>query len=147
MHDRGWIFAGLLLFLALATLPVWHNLAAGNPHQPPDLKLPLHEKECVAPVTYMKTAHMKLLSEWRDQVVRNNIRTFTAFNGQVYTISLSGTCLQQCHADKAQFCDRCHAYNGVREPYCWDCHIDPKSANQSAATGTALRTGEQDGRR
>ena len=42
-------------------------------------------------------------------------------------ISLTGTCLQQCHVNKQEFCDRCHNY-AAASPYCWDCHIDPRQA-------------------
>ena len=41
-----------------------------------------------------------------------------------YYKSLSGTCMS-CHDDKAGFCDKCHDYLGV-QPYCWDCHVEPK---------------------
>jgi hypothetical protein len=67
---------------------------------------------------------MDLLMDWRDEVVRRGNRNFVAFNGRTYTISLTGTCMG-CHSSKANFCDRCHDYAGVK-PYCWDCHIDPK---------------------
>jgi hypothetical protein len=72
---------------------------------------------------------MDLLMTWRDDVVRRNVRTWTAPNGKAYTASLSGTCLR-CHANKAEFCDRCHTYAGVT-PYCWDCHVDPASLKGS----------------
>ncbi|MBZ5497239.1 MAG: sulfate reduction electron transfer complex DsrMKJOP subunit DsrJ [Acidobacteriia bacterium] len=147
MRDRGVIVAGLLAFLGLISFPFWYDLGAGKTAKGPELRLPEHEKECVAPVPYMKTSHMKLLNEWRDQVVRNGIRTYTAYNGKTYAISLTGTCLQRCHVGKAEFCDRCHAYNGVRSPYCWDCHVDPQLARQAQIQMNATRTGDQDGRR
>jgi hypothetical protein len=145
MRDRGLIVAGLLLFLGVVLSPVWYNLAAGKTAKGPALKLPAEAKECVAPVEYMKTSHMKLLNDWRDQVVRRNIRTYRAYNGKTYAISLTGTCLQQCHTDKAQFCDRCHAYNGVRNPYCWDCHVDPQLVSGGIGQANADQTGGQDG--
>jgi hypothetical protein len=144
MRDRGLIIAALLVFLGMITFPIWYDLAAGKPSKGPDLKLPAKEKECVAPIPYMKTSHMKLLNEWRDQAVRNNIRTYTAYNGRTYAISLTGTCLQQCHIEKAEFCDRCHVYNGIRSPYCWDCHVDPRLVRQALPQASATRTGEQD---
>ncbi len=107
----------------------------------PELKLPASARECVAPISYMKTSHMKLLNEWRDQAVRSGNRTFTAYNGRTYAISLTATCLQQCHEDKAAFCDRCHAYNGVKSPSCWDCHIDPKLAQKPPRQVAATKTG------
>jgi hypothetical protein len=41
-------------------------------------------------------------------------------------MSLTRTCLD-CHSNKAEFCDRCHTYMAV-DPYCWDCHVEPKEA-------------------
>jgi hypothetical protein len=125
MRDRGLIVAGLAVFLGLITFPVWYDVSAGKNALPPDIKLPANEKTCVAPTDFMKTSHMSLLIQWRDAAVRENDRTFRAFDGKTYTISLTGTCLKQCHTSKAEFCDRCHSYSGVKTPYCWDCHVDP----------------------
>jgi len=129
MRDRGIILGGLVIFLCLITFPVWYNVAAGTTSKAPDLKLPAQEKNCVAPVEYMRKSHMDLLMDWREQAVRQNIRTFKAFDGKTYTIDLTQTCLK-CHASKADFCDRCHDYAGVKA-YCWDCHIDPKQVQRS----------------
>jgi [DsrC]-trisulfide reductase subunit J len=127
MRDRGIIYGGLALFLGLVTFPAWYNVAAGHSAAPPDVKLPSREKQCVAPAGYMRTSHMALLIAWREDVVRRNARSFTAFNGKTYNKSLTGTCLSGCHSNKAEFCDRCHGYVGVSGgPYCMDCHIDPK---------------------
>jgi hypothetical protein len=125
MRDRSLIYIGLFLFLGVITLPFTYNLAAGKTAQSPDLKLPEREKECVAQVDYMKSSHMQLLLDWRENAVRRNIREYTAFNGKSYRIGLTGTCLEQCHTSKADFCDRCHNFMGVQEPYCMNCHIDP----------------------
>jgi hypothetical protein len=124
MRDHRLIFAGLIGLLALLTFPIWWNLAASTTSKGPDPVLPAKEKYCVAPRAYMKNYHMELLMSWRDQVVRNNVRTYVAFDGKTYNMSLTGTCMG-CHTNKAEFCDRCHNYAGVN-PYCWDCHIDPK---------------------
>ena len=67
---------------------------------------------------------MKLLAAWRDDVVREGKRTYTAADGRVHPISLTGTCLE-CHSNKKQFCDRCHDYSGAK-PACWSCHIIPE---------------------
>ena len=124
MRDRPLILVGLLGFVWLFTLPVWHAYACKYSPTAPDIKLPVNEKQCVAPTAYMRDSNMQLLIDWRDDVVRNNHRQFTAFNGKVYDKSLSRTCLAQCHTNKAEFCDRCHNYAGVSGPYCWDCHQD-----------------------
>ena len=129
MRDKGIILVGMMVFLGAITLPIWYNLAAQTTSKPPELKLPTQEKNCVAPVEYMRKSHMDLLMDWREQAVRQNIRTFKAFDGKSYTMSLTQTCLK-CHASKADFCDRRHDYAGVKA-YCWDCHIDPKQVQRS----------------
>jgi hypothetical protein len=131
MRDRIFIYIGLCLFLALATFPFTYNLAAGQTSKSPDVKLPYQEKRCVAPTAYMKSSHMQLLLNWREDRVRRDIRTYVAFNGRHYSISLTGTCLAQCHQGKAEFCDRCHSYVGVQGPYCMDCHVDPGNTQRS----------------
>jgi hypothetical protein len=68
---------------------------------------------------------MKLLMDWRDKAVRGGIRDFTAPDGKHYNMSLTPTCLEQCHGAKADFCDRCHNYAAVSPP-CWNCHLDSK---------------------
>jgi hypothetical protein len=68
--------------------------------------------------------HMDLLNEWRDDVVRKGKRIYTSPGGKKYNMSLSNTCME-CHSNKAEFCDECHQYAGV-DPYCWNCHIEPK---------------------
>jgi len=143
MRDRGLILAGLAVFLGASTFPAWYDLATGQGAARPALKLPEVEKECVAPVAYMKTSHMVLLSDWRDQAVRRNIRSHT-YSGRTFSINLTGTCLQQCHTDKAAFCDRCHAYCGVQGPYCWDCHVDPQLLRRTPGESVALPTGGPD---
>jgi len=126
MSDRPQIVAGLIVFVGLFTFPIWHARGGKPSPNAPDIKLPAQEKQCVAPVEYMRESHMDLLDSWREDVVRDNQRQFTAFNGKVYDKSLTRTCLTQCHTDKAEFCDRCHTYAGVSGPYCWDCHVQPR---------------------
>ncbi len=131
MRDRSLIYIGLLVFLGLITFPFTYNLVAGKTAESPELQLPENEDQCVAPLDYMKSSHMQLLLQWREDLVRRNSRQFTAFDGRTYTVSLTGTCLSQCHTSKADFCDRCHNYTGVSEPYCWNCHIDPEQIQRS----------------
>lgn len=130
MRDRVPIVCGLLVFVALFTFPVWRGLASGTLARQPELKLPVSEKHCVAPVEYMRRSHMQLLLDWREAAVRQGQRTFTAYDGKKYDISLTQTCLGQCHTERRDFCDRCHTYAGVSGPYCFDCHQDrvPKVA-------------------
>jgi hypothetical protein len=123
MRDKGIILTGLVIFLALATFPIWFNLIIGKAGPPPELKLPAEGGQCVADTQFMRTHHMDLLMDWRDEVVRDNDRIYETDDGRRYYKSLSGTCMS-CHTDKKQFCDACHNYTAVT-PYCWDCHVDP----------------------
>ena len=130
MRDRGVIYFGLLIFLGLITFPVWHDLAAGTTSRGPQPILPAQEKQCVAPVSFMRTSHMQMLMDWRDKVVRHGTHSIGAWNGKTYTMSLTKTCLSSgCHSNKADFCDRCHNYAAVSVS-CWDCHVDPKLAHR-----------------
>ena len=128
LYNRGIILAGIAVFLLLASAPFWYG--RGKTVAPPDLKLDtsaieqLKEKLCVEPAPFMRVNHVRLLNDWRDLVVREGERTYTAADGKVYEISLTGTCLK-CHSNKETFCDRCHDYAGVT-PSCWNCHIIPE---------------------
>ena len=129
MRDKPLIIGGLLLFLGLVTFPVWYNLAAGATPKGPEPERPAQEKACVAPVDYMRAAHMDLLVTWREEVVREGRREFVAFDGARHRMSLTQTCMK-CHASKGDFCDRCHTY-AAAAPACWDCHVDPKLVARS----------------
>ena len=132
MSDKGKIVLGLLVFLVVITAPFWYNLARGAVTDPPEIVLPADETQCVADRKFMRTEHMQLLMDWRDAVVRDNERIYTTADGRKFPMSLSslartedgGSCMS-CHANKAEFCDRCHDYLAV-SPYCWECHVEPK---------------------
>jgi hypothetical protein len=126
MRDRGKILLGLIAFLVLALFPIWYNLGSRATVRPADLELPEQGGSCVAETEYMRTEHMQLLMEWRDEVVRVNDRIFTTEDGRQYYKSLSNTCMS-CHDNKDTFCDNCHNFVGVK-PYCWDCHVEPQGA-------------------
>ena len=75
MRDRTLIYAGLAIFLALVTFPVWHNLAARvTTRRARTCASRSSEKQCVAPREYMRTSHMDLLLDWREKVVRTGVR-------------------------------------------------------------------------
>ena len=128
MNDKSKIVIGLIIFFAIITSPFWYNM--GKAVSVPEPKLSDKAKAakvCVESKEYMKTNHMHILDIWRNEVVRKGNRTYTNSMGKEYNISLSSgeeSCLG-CHGDKAEFCDKCHTYASV-EPYCWDCHINPK---------------------
>jgi hypothetical protein len=125
MSDKGKIVIGLLILLILFLFPVLYSLAGGGKGAPPELVLPVGEKNCVESKDFMTSNHMNLLNEWRNSVVREGQQNYTskAF-GASYQMSLTGTCLG-CHTDRETFCNRCHTYADVN-PYCWNCHIDTK---------------------
>jgi hypothetical protein len=124
MHDAGKIIPGLIIFLALLTSPIWYVMVTGQANAAPAIVLPTDQQQCVESTEYMRSSHMEMLNTWRDETVRDSIRTYTAADGRTYDKSLTGTCLN-CHSNKSEFCDTCHDYSGV-EPNCWDCHVVPE---------------------
>ena len=121
MHDGGKIACGLVVFVVLSTVPLWYNAATGRAAERPRLRKVPGQTRCIEPVEVMRATHMDLLRRWREDVVRGGPRDYAASDGRTWTKSLVGTCLK-CHAKKKEFCDRCHAYAGVPEPSCWQCH-------------------------
>jgi hypothetical protein len=123
MKDKKIIITGVVIFIVIVTFPFWYNRGKAAPA--PELQLTDKAKAakvCVRSTEYMKAEHMQLLDVWREAVVRKGERIYVSPDGKEYSMSLSNTCLD-CHANKTEFCDRCHNYASVR-PYCWDCHID-----------------------
>ena len=120
------IAIGIIIFVVLVTSPLWYN--KGKASVAPKLEVGTQEKACVEPTPYMKSSHMQLLSDWRDQVVREGNRVYVSSTGKKFDISLQNTCTN-CHAKKTEFCDRCHNYAGV-SPYCWDCHLAPQGSKR-----------------
>jgi cytochrome c len=129
MKQRKWglILLGVVIFIIVINFPFWYGKGKSTP--PPLLSLDtpaiaqLKEKRCVEDKSYMRTNHMKMLAAWRDEAVREGNRLYMAKNGRTFEKSLTGTCIQ-CHANKEQFCDRCHNYVGAK-PTCFSCHIVP----------------------
>ena len=124
MYDARKIIFGLVIFLFLVTFPVWYVLANESAASVPELEIVTEEENCVESVPYMRAKHMDLLNDWRQSVVREGDRTYISSSGREYNKSLTGTCLD-CHSNKAEFCDKCHDYAGVK-PSCWGCHIVPE---------------------
>jgi hypothetical protein len=123
MYDGGKILIGLGAFVFLLSIPFWFSAATGGATGRPELETPKGER-CVEDVEYMRAAHMDLLSEWRDLVVREGQRTYVAKDGTKHEMSLTKNCLS-CHQSRERFCNRCHDYVDMK-PYCWDCHVEPK---------------------
>ncbi len=127
MHNAKYIVPGIIVFIVLATLPFWWNVFQPA-YEPPTVALPADKKECIEPVDVMRAEHFVILDVWRDAVVRDGARMWTASDGEVWNMSLQNTCMD-CHTNKEEFCDTCHASNGV-DPYCWDCHVAPRGNQQ-----------------
>ena len=144
MYNAKYIWPGVIVFLALFTAPFWLNMGSGK-YAYPDVavpkadaamtveawaKLPQAERllqpgvACIEPKEYMRAEHMQMLNTWRDQALREEKREYVSTNGAKWEVSLQNTCMK-CHANKAEFCDKCHDSNSV-SPYCWDCHVAPK---------------------
>lgn len=124
MYDGGKIITGLIIFIALVSFPIWYTGAMGKAGVKPEPQTPETETKCVESKEYMKAWHMDMLDEWRDEVVRDGNRVYTATDGEKHEMSITNNCMK-CHTNKEKFCDECHNYVGV-SPYCWDCHIEPK---------------------
>jgi hypothetical protein len=126
-RDFNRIILGLALFLGLILTPIWLGIfSTAATLQDPEIatkNVPGKDK-CVLPTAEMKAEHMNLLNQWRDSVVRQDIRTYTTTDGRHFDMSLSRTCLD-CHSDRDKFCNRCHSALAVA-PYCWECHLEPK---------------------
>ncbi len=132
MNDKKWILPGLIIAVAIFTFPLWYNLGHKSPA--PNIELAPEAKaagQCILDKSQMRTRHMFLLDEWRDNVVRNGRRTYSTPDGRHFDMSLSNTCLK-CHTNKEAFCDRCHNYASVRT-YCWNCHINPAKGYKEIA--------------
>lgn len=127
MHNAKYIIPGLAIFLGLITFPLWYNVVFSPSYEPPKIAVPEGQKECIMETGFMRANHMSLLNDWRDKYVRDGEVVFKAANGKLYEMSLMNTCMD-CHSNKEQFCDACHAKNSVN-PYCWDCHIEPRGNN------------------
>ncbi|MBD3382073.1 MAG: cytochrome C [candidate division Zixibacteria bacterium] len=124
MYDAGKVIIGIIVFLVIASFPIWYAVAGGKSADIPELEKAAKGDNCVMETEEMRAAHMDLLNDWRKLVVRDGLRYYTAFDGEKVEMSMTKTCLG-CHPNKDAFCDRCHNYMAVN-PYCWDCHVNPK---------------------
>ncbi|MES0490405.1 MAG: sulfate reduction electron transfer complex DsrMKJOP subunit DsrJ [Leptospirales bacterium] len=130
MYNKTKVSIGILLFLCLASLPFWHSLmqdgedsAIKNP-----VILATAGETCVEDRAFMRSNHMVLLHQWRDEVVRENKREYTNSHGELFQKSLSKTCLG-CHSNKKEFCETCHAQASVKVT-CFDCHLQPEQMTE-----------------
>ena len=125
MYDGGKIIIGLIIGLLILLFPFLYDAGKAAKVPEPELTAVAKEaKECVLPKSEIREQHMKLLDEWRQEVVRDAERVYTSADGRTFDKSLQNTCMN-CHSNKTKFCDQCHTYMGVT-PFCWDCHLEPK---------------------
>lgn len=125
MYNSNNVIIGIVIVVVLFTAPFWVGLF-GNTYTKTNVVLPKTEKNCIEDVEFMRSQHMRLLNEWRDQALRNENRFYVAKDGRTWPISLQNTCLS-CHSNYQDFCRKCHVANSV-DPYCWTCHIIPTEA-------------------
>lgn len=140
IYDGKYILIGLLAFVVLATFPVWFDHGKAVPPADPSIDTPvindMVHKHCILPKDRMITEHMKLLNQWRTEVVRYGERIYVAPNGEKYEMSLETECFR-CHSNKAEFCDRCHNFAGLdkqTDPYCFTCHVVPSEKKPGAGS-------------
>ncbi len=126
MYNSKYIIPALVLFVVAVTAPFWLNI--GTPtYEYPKVALPQGEgmEECIEDVAFMRSEHMALLNEWRDEALRDGNRVYISSKGKKWDISLQNTCME-CHTNYEDFCKKCHDTNSV-DPYCWSCHIEPQT--------------------
>ena len=138
IYNKGPIFLGIVVFLALAFFPFYYNAGKVNAKPEPKVDTPAIQewekqygkKECVEPKEFMRTDHMQLVNLWRDSVVRSMNREYiSTASHKKFNMSLQNGCMH-CHSNKKKFCDECHNYMAVK-PFCWDCHIQPQEKEES----------------
>lgn len=118
MYNAKYIVPAMIVFIALMLFPFFYG--AGTHKYEVQVELPKDQKECIESKEVMRERHMQILDEWRNAVVRDDIRIYVNAKGKKFSMSLTDTCMT-CHTEKDKFCDRCHNDVGVN-PYCWDCH-------------------------
>ena len=91
MYDGKYIIPGLIVFVALTTFPIWKNM--GNAGTAPNPEKPKGVTKCVESAQYMRTSHMKVLDDWRDESLRDGDRV-SDFPLTTHHNSLSPSCRQ-----------------------------------------------------
>jgi hypothetical protein len=126
LQSTKWVIGSLVVFGIVLLSPFWVNAVTG--HLTQEVKAP-HPKaargtECVLPENEMRQVHMTMFMHTRDDTVRRGIH--------VEQKSLKHC--QTCHPTRADFCDQCHDFAGVK-PECWNCHFYPEHAGDSPKGG------------
>ena len=127
MYNAKYIWPGIVVFVVIFTAPFWVNFGTDE-YKRPEVALPEPvSMGCVEPREFMAAEHMQLLDTWRDMALREEKRVYVSTKNKEWEISLQNTCMS-CHTNKVEFCDKCHDANSV-DPYCWDCHVEPRGNN------------------
>ncbi|OAG27858.1 sulfate reduction electron transfer complex DsrMKJOP subunit DsrJ [Thermodesulfatator autotrophicus] len=136
MHDAGKVIPGIIIFVVFVTLPFWWNVGKAVPKV--EVELPKEYTSCVEDKSFMIREHMKLLDNWRNEVVRNGYGVYVNSKGQTFHMKFQEGCMK-CHSSKERFCDRCHNFVAVK-PYCWNCHISPEEKKGWATKKSNVET-------
>ncbi|MBI4665854.1 MAG: cytochrome C [Nitrospinae bacterium] len=114
--------AGILavvVFGLLFSIPFIYNASSvglsSNASASPSLPGQDPAKKCVKDKDWMRHNHMTLIMHSREDAVRDGLRK----PGH----GIQGC--RSCHPNRAEFCDSCHGYVGVK-PECWNCHYYPE---------------------
>jgi hypothetical protein len=133
-YDAKYVIGGLIVFFVIASFTLWPNLGKTIPAPQPSLDTPVikqlaeKDRKCVLPLDEIRSTHMKMLIDWRENVIRSgekgnpSVREFVTPDGRTFLASLTNTCMH-CHSNKVEFCDTCHNYAAVT-PNCWGCHLE-----------------------
>jgi len=82
MRDRLWIVAGLAVFVAALTLPPGMRSRTQRPRARRPTRVACESERMRCAAGTMRAAHMKMLIQWREDVVRHGDRRFVAFNAR-----------------------------------------------------------------
>jgi hypothetical protein len=115
MTERGYRRVVITALLIMATpLALSLGAFASGSDKAPFLAAAKAGTQCVMDPMIMRHYHMTYLKQPRDRVVRDGDRS--ARNGQL----IMETC-GNCHGNRSEFCDKCHARAGVNLD-CFGCH-------------------------
>ena len=147
MNKRN-IVIGIVVFILVVTTPLWLNIGRGADaaapemsYDTPAIKAMGDDAHCIYDAEYMRTHHMEILAQWKEQAIRDGNREFVVPDGTKYEVSLQNTCLE-CHSNYEDFCKKCHDYNDVT-PNCWTCHVEPTAKNGGALKAGVTSGGDQ----
>jgi len=117
MTERGYRRAVIVILLMMATPLALSFLAyASGSYKAPFLAAAKAGTQCVLDPIKMRPYHMIYLKQLRDRIVREGDRSVRS------GLPIMTTC-GNCHGNRSNFCDKCHARAGVNLD-CFECHRD-----------------------